>query len=342
LILCSTAFADDVLLCQFSSAFPMNDAGDLPGEIQWAPPGKHTISATQNGKPVTKEVLVNAAGAERVQAFLSKALEDARAGAGDLPYFDLNHDDREASGWPTEFFWGGSDPKSGGIRAKLEWSKAGRDAVANKTYRRFSPAMRLSDSGEIIGSDTNMGGLVNRAAFKAIQPILAKESAPQNETAAQGPFFVTLAKQVAIERGTSEAEACRYISAKCPALYEMYRAGILGKRFPERHFEQASATPHALITTAKALAKNRGIGLTDATLIQAKHNPELYEDYRQSLVTYGRNSSDRREHPFVAEAIVLAKARGMKLGVALATVAEESPGLYRKYCTDLWNAAITN
>jgi hypothetical protein len=98
-----------------------------------------------------------------------------RAGQGDRPFFDFNHNDDEASGHPIEFRWAGGDLKTGGVRCKTDWTPDAEDAIKKKKYLRFSPQFIPDDaSGEVIGMPVNMGGLVNRAAFKSIQPVGAK------------------------------------------------------------------------------------------------------------------------------------------------------------------------
>jgi hypothetical protein len=67
----------------------------------------------------------------------------AAEGREDRPFFDFNHEDREASAWPTEFYWAGDDPQTGGVRARLEWSDAGKRAVEGRTFRRFSPTFHV-------------------------------------------------------------------------------------------------------------------------------------------------------------------------------------------------------
>jgi phage I-like protein len=148
--------------------------GSIPSaDIQYMPPGRHRIRASQGGKPLSVEVAVNPATAATLQAFLAAKLTAAAEGREDRPFFDFNHEDREASAWPTEFFWAGDDPRTGGVRARLEWSDAGKRAVEGRTFRRFSPTFHLDAAGQITGSEINMGGLVNRAAFKRIAPLFA-------------------------------------------------------------------------------------------------------------------------------------------------------------------------
>jgi phage I-like protein len=149
---------------------------ECPSDIQYMPSGVHRINASRSGKPVALDITVDATTAETLNAFLQAQLTKATEGNDDRPFFDFNHEDREAAAWPTEFYWAGDDPKTGGVRAKVEWSGAGQTAVKEKTFRRFSPTFIPDDQGKVIGSETNMGGLVNRAAFKSIQPLFAKDS----------------------------------------------------------------------------------------------------------------------------------------------------------------------
>jgi hypothetical protein len=142
------------------------------------PPGRHRIHASRNGEPVSLEITVDATTAATLNGWLQAQLAKAADGSEDRPFFDFNHEDREAAAWPTAFTWAGDDPVTGGVRAKVEWSGAGKAAIEQKTFRRFSPTFIPDTRGRVIGSETNMGGLVNRAAFKSIQPLFAR-AAPQ-------------------------------------------------------------------------------------------------------------------------------------------------------------------
>jgi hypothetical protein len=77
---------------------------------------------------------------------------------------------------PSEFFWGGSDPKTGGVRARLTWSKPGAEAVTGRAFQAFSPAFLANAKGEVVGAPKNMGGLVNEPAFKTIAPLLSRHA----------------------------------------------------------------------------------------------------------------------------------------------------------------------
>jgi phage I-like protein len=171
---------------------------ECPTDIQYMPSGTHRINASRAGKPVALDITVDATTAETLNAFLQAQLTKATEGNDDRPFFDFNHEDREAAAWPTEFYWAGDDPKTGGVRAKVEWSGAGQTAVKEKTFRRFSPTFIPDDQGKVIGSETNMGGLVNRAAFKKIQPLFAKEDSKNTQP----------------NTPTTESDSCPFVSIR--------------------------------------------------------------------------------------------------------------------------------
>lgn len=149
------------------------------------PPGAHAINAWRGEGPVSLAVNVNAEGATNAQKSFEMIMEAVKAGEEDRPYIDLNHNDEEAAGWPTGFSWGGDDPKTGGIRMGLEWSAAGKAAILGKNFRRFSPTFYVDENGIVIGAPVNMGGLVNRAAFKRIAPIWSKSASAAEDPAQQ-------------------------------------------------------------------------------------------------------------------------------------------------------------
>jgi hypothetical protein len=111
----------------------LTEGAPLPTDIQYMPPGCHRIRASQGGKPISVEVAVNAATAAVLQTFLAGKLTAAAEGREDRPFFDFNHEDREASAWPTEFYWAGDEPQTGGVRARLDWSDAGKKSVEGRT-----------------------------------------------------------------------------------------------------------------------------------------------------------------------------------------------------------------
>jgi phage I-like protein len=202
----------------FSNALAEGSA--LPADIQYMPPGRHRIRASQGGKPVSVEVAVDAATAAVLQSFLASKLAASAEGREDRPFFDFNHEDREAAAWPTEFYWAGDDPRTGGVRSRLEWSESGKRAVEGRTFRRFSPTFHLDASGHVSGSEINMGGLVNRAAFKRIAPLFA--AAPVDTATEPMPMqtlISTLRSLSLVEASaTEEADLVTQVSRSVSAL----------------------------------------------------------------------------------------------------------------------------
>jgi hypothetical protein len=143
------------------------------------PPGKgQAVNARRvDGKVVNLRLDITEKTARVVQGDLERMLAKAANNEDDLPYLDFNHDDQEASGWPKRAWWGGDDPKAGGVRMLVELSTAGKSAITGKLFRRFSPSFLSSDGKQVDGVPVNMGGFVNRAAFKRISPMWAKEGA---------------------------------------------------------------------------------------------------------------------------------------------------------------------
>jgi len=152
--------------------------GNLPDEIQFTPSGRQVVSPFVKGEPREMEITVTSKYAEVFDRACQAMLARAKAGGGDFPFTDFNHNDDDASSRPTEFFWGGDDPKAGGVRMRTGWAGSGKAALANGDYARFSP-QRVFDkiTLEPLGLPCNVGGLVNRAAFKTIAPLASAHGA---------------------------------------------------------------------------------------------------------------------------------------------------------------------
>lgn len=149
----------------------------LPDEIQWMPPGTHKIEPDINGErreiTITVDELLGNRFAEQFALLKSQAAK----GETDYPFLDFNHEGGAASAEVLDLFWGGNDPKTGGIRAKVKWTKPGEDALRGRAYRRFSPAWFLAKKTFApIGIGANLGGLVNLAAFQSGAPVVASGS----------------------------------------------------------------------------------------------------------------------------------------------------------------------
>lgn len=163
------------------SALPAVTVGDqgLPSEIQWMPPGRHTISPMMEGKSATVTLTVDASLATQAAQAFAELRTRAAAGQGDVPFLDFAHQDGESAAEVLDLYWAGDDPRLGGIRAKVRWTSAGEAALKGRNYRRFSPQWLVDrETGQFAGLSENLGGLVNRAAFQTIQPVVARRGGP--------------------------------------------------------------------------------------------------------------------------------------------------------------------
>lgn len=158
----------------FSVALPALVNGQLPEWISWAPGGARNITVVDpdTAKVVSRHVVVDARTAERLNQFIQAKLAEAARGVEDLPFTDFNHEDAEASGHPVEARWVNDTPE-GRVEIKQDWSGAGKAKLFDRAYRRFSPSFFTNAAGEIVQFALNLGGLVNRAAFKTNKPIVA-------------------------------------------------------------------------------------------------------------------------------------------------------------------------
>jgi hypothetical protein len=302
-------------------------AAELSGsDLQIFPPGAQVVSPTPASGGEAKEMTltIDEATAAVLEASRASYQAKADAGEGDAPYLDFNHDDREASAWPKRIFWAGSDPKTGGVRAEVEWSSAGQEAVSGKTFRRFSPAFYAAD-GKVTGAPVNMGGLVNRAAFTKIQPLFAKENP---ETRNQNPDKTTTmneeeitalkAENTALKEQLAELQAMSgkkdealqahakadataivALAAKegriAPAaeVQEKWVASLLAN--PESKELLLAMAPHpALVTVVKAKSADQTL-VEDAAALLAKfealprnEQPAFYATHREALTSLRR------------------------------------------------------
>lgn len=153
-------------------------------DIQWMPPGEQTPVAHVNGEAREMKFSVKPNHAQAFDAMLQRLRSLAAAGQGDLPFIDFNHEDGAASGRPTQFYWGGDDPKKGGIRLKGKWTASGKAAVSGDApeFTRFSPEWYFDDNDEPLAIGVNLGGLVNRAAFKTIASVKAGAANQQQKS----------------------------------------------------------------------------------------------------------------------------------------------------------------
>jgi hypothetical protein len=317
-----------------------------PSEIQWAPPGTHTINASRGGKPTTVTIIVDEISAQRVAAAFQGYVTEARQGNGDMPFCDFNHDDQEASAWPTGFFWGGSDPQRGGIRATVNWSDKGKQAVLGRNYRRFSPSFYPDNDGRMSGIPINCGGLVNKAAFQRIAPVMSKR-AEAEVLSSPSADFLTKAKALARSRNLDLVDAATVLAQEQPSSYDQYRAHLMGVPVTTgRSSSNGVAAAADLVKKSNDEFIIRARGMADALDIDigaaydalAREQPFLYERYRAKLLgldldraTVADIQACAVQSPFYVRAKAVAVARGIDVTAALDIVARESPALYDAY-----------
>lgn len=328
------------------------DPGELPDEIMWMPPGRHKIQATRAGKPVEVDVKVDENAARKIAAAHGSYMSGVASNEEDHPFFDFNHDDQEASGHPTNFRWGGDDPKDGGIRAKVEWTGKGKQALVGRTYRRFSPSFYLDNEGSISGAPINMGGLVNRAAFKRIAPVISKAVEEAVISSSAGGSFENKAKVVAKSRNLGNADAIEVLARERPDLYLEYRIslGLGDSRYNARELARArelfqrreGVECDQFIIESRALAEALEIDVSDAAMHIGRSRPSLYERYRARLynrdldrVTVAAVTARAEESLFFAKAKTIAADRNVDIAQAYEIVARENPDLYDAYRSSL-------
>lgn len=152
---------------------PEGDSAEC--DIQWMPPGPQQPVCLVNGEPRKLSFTCEARHADILNNQLQRLLAQARAGEGDRPFTDYDHQDGAASSRPARLYWGGDDPKTGGIRLAGKWTAKARQGIRDGEWDRFSPEWEFHPTTEEpTGINVNLGGLVNRAAFQSIARVVAK------------------------------------------------------------------------------------------------------------------------------------------------------------------------
>lgn len=156
--------------------------GVLPANLQWMPPGIQVVQPLGFDEPF--EINVTPAIASAADRQLQNLIAKAKSGSDVEPYGDFNHKDEGRAFKVKRFFWGGSDPKEGGVRMEVDWLPAGAKAVLDGALCCISPQWLLSKtSKQFLGITHNVGGLVPRSAFHSIQAFAkADSSKPKTQT----------------------------------------------------------------------------------------------------------------------------------------------------------------
>lgn len=162
-------------------ALNVSAEGNTPESIEYLPEGEHCICCKVNGIAQSINVLVDNKSAETLQASLKALLEEYESGRGPRPFIDFDHENKRAAGFPLEFFW------ENGVRLKVEWTPAGREAIRNREYNYFSPECRVENGDGVFPrrveglSDGAIGALVNNPAFRKIKKISAAGQTPAKQ-----------------------------------------------------------------------------------------------------------------------------------------------------------------
>lgn len=292
----------------------------LPTDIQFMPPGVHTICPTVDGAPFPMTIKVDQELADKLNSQLQFMREKSSQGHGDVPFIDFNHEDAASSGEVLELFWGGPEMGNGGIRMKINWTAAGVAALRGKMYRRFSPAWLLDvDTKEPVGVGSNLGGLVNRAAFQNIQPIVAKSVSERLE------MLVARAMNAAL------GPMIKGLQLSC----QMLTPAVARHSDPVAvNANSTDSQPNEFLALVTARQADKKISFERAlTEIQCE-NPGATAAYAKAM----RNPAPAlsvENHPFLVEAKVIAAAKGISETDAQVHLARANFPLYQQYCASL-------
>jgi len=311
---------------------PIGDAqaGSDEFDIQWMPPGRQQITCFVGDEPREMDFEVKPEHALIMNSMLQSFRARAAAGESDEPFIDFNHEDGAASGHPTEMYWGGADLKKGGIRLRGAWTGSGKSAAANRDFTRFSPQWDFdAETDEPTGIRTNLGGLVNRAAFKKLQAVAASAKAAEIDLdkilppAAAKVLRDELRKlrRLASEvqgRATTELGAAQAKAAAQPA----GNAGAAQGRSP---------TEHAFVTAVKSIQAEKKISFAAAVYEARAKEPALAADYQQRQSAAPARAVSPADHPFLKTARTLEAEHSLSPAQAQALAAERDYASYQDY-----------
>ena len=147
----------------------------LPDSLEWMPAGDHVVFCTVDGEPSEVAVSCVESDAARLDAQLQQQLALASEGKASRPFIDFDHEGKEASAIPVQFFW------QDGIRLKVEWTTEGAEALRGRSYSYFSPEFILGDDKHPseLPEVGPIGALVNTPAFQDIERLAAAKSNPE-------------------------------------------------------------------------------------------------------------------------------------------------------------------
>jgi hypothetical protein len=159
-----TASAASLVQCERASDV---FSGEAPSEIVYMPGGRQTITPLVSGVPKAITIEVDEDSAAVLQKALAKRSRRA--------YGAFDHKPGPAAFHPKGFKW---DARRG-VVLEVEWTDAGRRAVAGKNYFGFSPTFLIAKDGERIEGLPEVGeigSLTNNPAFPGLDRLAATQA----------------------------------------------------------------------------------------------------------------------------------------------------------------------
>jgi len=138
------------------------NGGNIPDEIQVLPAGEF-MTIPYGPMQITPEVF---------DVMIANFTNDVRAGVA----VDTNHDGGEANGWFSELINKGD----AGMWAKVDWNSLGKERLADKRYKFFSPEWSFDFVDPLNsthhGAALIAGSLTNRPLFRTMERLVANET----------------------------------------------------------------------------------------------------------------------------------------------------------------------
>lgn len=344
--------------------------------IQYMPPGPQKITPFVNGEPMAMAINVTPDYATVFEAANQALLAQARAGTGDEPFTDFNHEDSAASSRPQRYYWGGNDPATGGVLLETKLTASGKSAIEGGDFARFSPQWVFhKKTFEPLGLPVNQGAFVNQAAFKNIGrlPVVSASQA-SGEWVAGHP---TGADRAAIEAQSQTFLATQFsknaYANPSPAMHGLatlklrsaadahdHAADLYDKEANqtrsneertkanmhraeaqkhERRIKGSSAANPDFVEQVQARAAEENISLAQAAHAVGLENPNMAKGYVGSFRGGPDAASATATHPFLQSAQAIAQARGCDIETAKIIAARKDHNQYVDFMRSLQASA---
>jgi hypothetical protein len=345
------------LRAQALAALPEPRGNDLPADIQVFPPGDAVEFTLQDYPGEKFTMTVDASVAAKAQADLEKLQAAALAGRGSKPFADKNHEDAEATFHPVRFFWGGNDPKTGGVRVATNWTGFGASLVKARAMSYFSGNFLFNKlANKFLGLiNENIGGLVNRPGF-ASQQAFAKAS---DTSIADLDIKATIRRinkayglKVSLDAENPLLEAADQLAQNNASGYmlELNRLALLEPELQRYHDYLAAgmdqhknqelsqeiqllqdeadkkAAAESLLAKAKANQQRYGVGLEHAQQLAVNEFQRESPPRDQKVTEHTIRRRNQLLHVFAAHAAAYAAAHGLSTYAGQAAFARTPAG----------------